>query len=298
MGKFQDGGLTHNNPLRLALKEIKALFPNDPSAKRSTLKVSLGTGRIAHQEFELDGSGSWWRDLWFFRLVRALWFSIDGEENSDNIHRREIRAQMEEKKTGRKKRWGEFFRFNVDFLGRQPRLDEAEKMAEMSRITLNSMRQSTDLVRLSECLRAQYFVFELEDVPKRENGRYSCIGFIRCTHRARSLALDVLLEQLTRSSARFLLQERPLPGSFHGRSSLAGDGTFEKQVCFEVVNRQEAISFQLWEQGSEVHNINGSPYSIDWLIQAQESERAFGGPRGLKRKRKDDVGGPRRRQRP
>jgi hypothetical protein len=33
--------LKHNNPIKLALKEIEALFLNDPSAKRPTLKVSL-----------------------------------------------------------------------------------------------------------------------------------------------------------------------------------------------------------------------------------------------------------------
>ena len=45
VGKFQDGGLKHNNPIKLTLEEIKDLFPNDPSIKRSTLKVSLSTGK-------------------------------------------------------------------------------------------------------------------------------------------------------------------------------------------------------------------------------------------------------------
>ena len=43
LGKFQDRGLTDNNPLKLALQEVKASNPSDPLAKRSTLKVSLGT---------------------------------------------------------------------------------------------------------------------------------------------------------------------------------------------------------------------------------------------------------------
>ena len=66
LGKFQDGGLKHNNPMKLALKEIKALFPNDSSAKRSTLKVSLGTGKTPDDDHEMYGSSSWWRDMWFF----------------------------------------------------------------------------------------------------------------------------------------------------------------------------------------------------------------------------------------
>jgi hypothetical protein len=66
LGKFQDRGLKHNNLIKLALKEIKALFPNDPSAKRSTLKVSLGTSKAPDNDPEMYGSSSWWRDLWFF----------------------------------------------------------------------------------------------------------------------------------------------------------------------------------------------------------------------------------------
>jgi hypothetical protein len=72
LGKFQDGGLRHNNPIKLALKEVKALFPNDPLVKRSTLKVSLSTSKAPDDDPEMYGSSSWWRDLWFFRLFRAL----------------------------------------------------------------------------------------------------------------------------------------------------------------------------------------------------------------------------------
>ena len=59
LGKFQDGGLKHNNPIELALKEVKALSPNDPSAKRSALKVSLGTGKAPKNDPEMYGSNSW-----------------------------------------------------------------------------------------------------------------------------------------------------------------------------------------------------------------------------------------------
>ena len=58
LGKFQDGGLKHNNPMKLALKEIKALFPNDPSTKRSTLKVSLGTSKAPNDNPKMYSSSS------------------------------------------------------------------------------------------------------------------------------------------------------------------------------------------------------------------------------------------------
>ncbi|KAH8800879.1 acyl transferase/acyl hydrolase/lysophospholipase [Xylogone sp. PMI_703] len=54
LGKFQDGGLAHNNPINLALEEIKTLFRGDPSAKRSTLKVSLGTGESRDDDPQIE----------------------------------------------------------------------------------------------------------------------------------------------------------------------------------------------------------------------------------------------------
>jgi hypothetical protein len=66
------------------------LFPNDPSAKRSSLKVSLGTGKARDGDPEMYGSSSWWKDMWIFRLFRALWSSVDVQENSDAIHRKEL----------------------------------------------------------------------------------------------------------------------------------------------------------------------------------------------------------------
>ena len=58
LGKFQDRGLTYNNPIKLALQEIKALFPNNPSTKRSTLKVSLGTSKAPYYNPEIYSSNS------------------------------------------------------------------------------------------------------------------------------------------------------------------------------------------------------------------------------------------------
>jgi hypothetical protein len=58
LGKFQDRGLTYNDPTKLALKQIKASCLNDPSAKRSTLKVSLGTGKAPDYDPKMYSSSS------------------------------------------------------------------------------------------------------------------------------------------------------------------------------------------------------------------------------------------------
>jgi len=284
--------------MKLALKEIEALFPNDPSAKRSTLKVSLGTGKAPDDDPEMYGSSSWWRDLWFFRLSRALWSSIDGQEGSDTIHRKELKGLKEELKTGKKRRRGEYFRFNVQFAGREPRLDDPSKMPEMKILAQEVILHSKELGRLAHCIVAELFVFELEGDPRKENGVYPCIGYISCCRRAGTTSFEALLARLTKSSAKFLLRGRALSGSMRDRSSLARDGNFRKRVCFDVASKQDLVSLHLREGDSESFNISGSPFSVDWLVEAQGLGRSFGRPDGVKRKRKDsDEGSARKRQR-
>ncbi|KAH7363976.1 patatin-like phospholipase-like protein [Rhexocercosporidium sp. MPI-PUGE-AT-0058] len=298
LGKFQDGGLTHNNPYQLALKELKAMFPHDPSAKRSALKVSLGTGKAPDYEPELHGSNSWWRDMWLFRLARALWSAIDGQDNGDAIRRMEANNQQDVRKAGKRPRQGEYFRFNVEFHDRQPRLDDSSKMPEMKSLAQEAMLHSKQLKRLAHCVIAELFVFMLESIPRKENGKYSCTGHILCRYRAKTLELEALLEKLAKSSAKFLLRGRTLPGSVGDRSSLDKDGNFRKRVCFDVNSKEDFFSLHLRETGPESQNISGSPFSVNWLVQEQRLGWAFGRPDGVQTKWKDnDEGPPKKRQR-
>lgn len=262
--------------------------------------MSLGTGKAHDHDPEMYGSSSWWRDLWFFRLCRALWSSIDGQENSDAFHRKELDSLEEDLKTGKKRRRGGYFRFNVEFGGREPRLDDPSKMPEMKILAREVILHSKQLGRLAHCIIAELFVFELEreSIPRKDNGRYLCTGYILCCHRAGTPAFEALLARLTRSSAKFLLKGRTLPGSIRDRASLARDGNFRKRVCFDVASKQDLVSLHLREGGSESYNISGSPFSVDWIIEAQELGRPFGRADGVKRKRKNsDEGFLRKRQR-
>jgi hypothetical protein len=276
--------------MRLGLREIKALYPNDPSAKRSTLKVSLGTGKALDDDPWMHGSGSWWSDLWLFRLCRALWSSMDGQGGEEAAH--DQGPGQDNLKSGtRGRRRGEYYRFNVEFGGGEPRLDDPIKIPEMKIRAREAILQSPEANRLALCCIAKLFVFELESVPRKENGRYPCTGYILSCRRA-GPSLEALLGRLTRNSAKFLLRGRALPGSMRDRSSLARDGNFRKRVCFDVTSKQDLISLYLQEDGSEPFDISGSPFSIDWLEEAQ----GLGQPFSRKRKGSDE-GPPRKRPR-
>lgn len=286
--------MIHNNPLQLGLKEIKTLYRGDPSAKRSALKVSLGTGKAVNNDPGMDGSNSWWRDMWFIRLGRALWSSMEGQARDDAVYSSERKKRTADSKNGRR---GEYYRFNVEFSGGEPRLDDASRIPEMKMRAREHLVQSVEADRLALCLIAKLFVFELEGVPKKQlwDGRYPCTGCILCTLRAGTPALDELLERLAKSSARFLFRGRPLPGSIRDRSSLGRDGNFRKRVCFDVANKHDLFSLQLQIEGSEPFDISGSSFSVDVLLDAQGLGRLFSRPAG-KRKRKDSDGEPPRKR--
>ena len=59
LGKFQDRGLKNNNPIKVGLEKIKTLLSNDPSAKASTLKVSLSTSKAPDHDHKMYGSSPW-----------------------------------------------------------------------------------------------------------------------------------------------------------------------------------------------------------------------------------------------
>jgi hypothetical protein len=82
------------------------------------------------------------------------------------------------------------------------------------------------------------------------------------------------------------------------RSFLGKDGNFRKRVCFDVTSRQDLVSLQLREGELESYDISGSPFSVDWLVEAQGLESSFYRPDNVrKRKRAGSDEGLRKRQR-
>jgi hypothetical protein len=70
-------------------------------------------------------------------------------------------------------------------------------MPEMEILPQEAMLHSKLLDRLALCVIAELFAFELEleSVPGKESGRYSCTGYILCCHRAGAPAFEVFFEK-------------------------------------------------------------------------------------------------------
>jgi hypothetical protein len=149
-------------------------------------------------------------------------------------------------------------------------------MQELKGYARAAISESSELDRLARCMIAKLFFFELDPsvvlIKRNENSEFSCSGFILCRLRAKTAAFEALSNQLTKSLAVFLLENRPLPGFIKDRSLVDRYSNFRKKVSFEAPNRKSLISIQLKEDSSQPCNISGSLFSIDRLVEAQGLE--------------------------
>ncbi|KFY02563.1 hypothetical protein O988_02062 [Pseudogymnoascus sp. VKM F-3808] len=265
LGTFQDGGLQHNNP-SIALQEVSVI---NPLADEPGLVVSLGTGstRVPDGGPRMSFTRGILKDGWIPRLLRAFKSTIGTK-------------CAYQRRGGRNNK---YFRFDVEFDGPEPQLDDTSRMQELKAAARSAMEGSKQLDRLARCIIAELFFFELDSLPVKKNGQYVCIGKILCRLCAGDPSLGTLMEQLNKSSAKFLLQDHSISNS--NSSYLAANGNFCLAAEFDVSSRNSDISLYIQEGSSEPCSISGSPYSINRLIAAQQLEALFGRADHAKRQR-------------
>lgn len=277
--------MRHNDPGNLALQEVSALYPlvDEPS-----LVISLGTGsRRSPDVPRMSPSRGIFRDGFIPRLLRAFSLSM----SSLNGHK--FRSH---RSNGRRE---QYFRFDSEFEGPEPALDDTTSTRELKAAARAAIYDSRDIDRAASCAVGQLFVFQLDSEERKDDGQYSCVGHILCRLRADGMALGTLLNQLVEGSAKLSVQSRryPLEGLIQTGACLDRDGNFRLSVSFEVPDKQSQIFIRLLDNSSESWNISGSPYSIDTLVAAQQSDACFGRADHVKRKRVDPTEAPPRKRR-
>jgi hypothetical protein len=188
----------------------------------------------------------------------------------------------------------QYFRFDSEFDGPEPALDDTTKMHELREAARAAVHRSKDIDRAARCAVAQLFIFELESEDRKEDGKYACTGHVLCRLRSNSPALGVLLRSLRDRTAKISVQSRqyPLGQLLKNGSCLDGDGNFRLRVSFEVSDKPSQISIRLEDDSSECWNISGSPYSIRSLVAAQQLDACFGRADHAKRKRGVSIDTP------
>ncbi|KAH8655641.1 patatin-like phospholipase-like protein [Xylariales sp. PMI_506] len=285
IGTFQDGGLVYNNPSSIALEEVRVLFPATPEP---SIVVSLGTGsaRIA-DPLHTSSPRHLWKDSFPRRIIRTLWQYMNSKRAWQQL--------LFHQKVGK---IGDFFRFDVEFDGPEPALDNVLVMDEIRDMARETILDSPSLDKLVSRIRAELFVFELDpDCPYQlVNGIYECVGRIMCRLRAGTNEFDVFMSQLDQSSAVFLVGDAVLPGRFHNHSNKHEDGNFFKKVRFRTTDRLDPLIISLRERDTACP-ISGSPFNLQGLIESQNLEARFGTSDHRKRKSQGEEIGDLRQKR-
>ena len=169
------------------------------------------------------------------------------------------------------------FRFNVEFEGEQPPLDDVDGMAEVARAAREAASQSRALKDLAKRQRAELFLFELDASrpPRITDGVYECVGHIMCRLRAGTVEYAAFMQQLNQGRAIVKCHGQIIKGSFCSASDMT-DVNFNQEVKFQVANRQTPFQITLEEESSSVWDISGSPFTIDTLSEQQGLNRFFG----------------------
>ncbi|KAH7184416.1 acyl transferase/acyl hydrolase/lysophospholipase [Fusarium oxysporum] len=245
LGVFQDGGLAVNNPVCIAIREATLLSPDmaEPS-----VVVSLGTGSASDDD---NGSSGILSEKFLPRLSRALWKQTGSKSDSDT----------------------KLFRFDVDFMGEEPLLDEVSMVERVRQTAHDTATRSSSLRRLCRHLRAELFLFELDELhpPYFVRGAYQCAGRIICRLRAHTPEYKEFIRQLCEREAAFRVGAQFLRITYENINT---DLCFK--VNFAVPTLSSSISIALLEGADEESHINGSPFAIEWLIRRQALNAGFG----------------------
>ena len=244
-----------------------------PLVEEPDFMVSLGTGapRATSDKPSMSVSGplSLWKDGAFPRLWRMFW-----EKMRDRHVKQVFRTHPR------------YHRLDTEFDGALPRLDDTKSIHELQLKAEEDHSITKVIDNIARCAIASVFYFELDSIPEGCNGEYRGTGFILCSLRQGDPAFKVLLDQLSKSSATFYVNNSPIPGTVGDFSFIGKDGNFRKRVELSLSGR---FTITLRQDDSEPCNISGSPYSIEKLITAQGLNAHFGRADHGKRKRSVDT---------
>lgn len=111
---------------------------------------------------------------------------------------------------------------------------------------------------ISKCITASLFYFKLESIPERRNSEITRVGHIFCFRRRTDPALEALVNKLSRSSARFIVNGVEIPGDIMDPSFRDGDSNFRKRITFNVggeilisLKKKDTASTRLAERHSQ-----------------------------------------------
>ncbi|KAK3672622.1 hypothetical protein LTR78_007434 [Recurvomyces mirabilis] len=260
VGTFQDGGLQHNNPLNLALWELRHLWPD-----RSTpdFALSIGTG---YSESLLSracvGTQSPVRDRFIARLFKTFMKSLDGEKMWKEFHN-SLPDYAKQR----------YHRINIAVEGSEPAIDDIASMHNLKRQALAFLERDNNLQAALDAMISSLFYFELEDVPEQCETGYVCDGHIYCRLALPPNGRRWLFTQLTKTSSFFIILGQPIACVDRTSKNLP---SFRRRVRFTIGSLDENIGITLRGITDSPTAISGMPKTAKQLVEMQGLTADFG----------------------
>ncbi|KAK6436023.1 hypothetical protein LTR95_007787 [Oleoguttula sp. CCFEE 5521] len=196
-GTFQDGGLQHNNPLNIAMWELKNLWPS----RVLDFALSIGTG-VSPASTVAYGTGPYSpvKDRFVARVFRTFMKSMDGERVW-----REIYNSLAERDKDR------YHRLNLPLEGKEPDLDDVESMMDLKRQSIQWLAPETRLAAPLDSIIASMFYFEVDSFDLQPDGLFRCLGNVYCRLRLNRSGREYLFTLLKSSSSYFCVNGQLTP---------------------------------------------------------------------------------------
>jgi len=282
---YIDGGLYHNNPVHVANRERKLLWP-EIADKHPDMLLSIGTGQNTFETRQKlarrssspkDGDKS----KGIRRTLEALYQRFDNILDAEHTWT-EFDADINNRNTGFP---SPYIRFNLDLKKKLPPFDAKDKFREFQADVKQRLKDSdvVDMTKDIACsLVASSFYFELTETTQQRGGSYTCAGYICCKFEEGSSNLkalgDFLQKQCTpKFIPEFIIQNAS--GYMPGRhfivkltdqtiSQLATYGMLRiPRVSFEVPNPMASTTISLVLQGgcqggAQRYSLSGFPRAL------------------------------------
>ncbi|KAI7475653.1 hypothetical protein KC351_g9958 [Hortaea werneckii] len=259
-GTFQDGGLHHNNPLSIAMWELKHLWAG---CETPDFALSMGTG-YAENLFARVGDvpQSPVQDRFLPRIFKTFMNSLDGERIWHDLHN-----SLPELAKDR------FHRVNLKIKGLEPAIDDLNGMRDLKAQTQTFVNLEDPLKPTLDSIIASSFYFELDGMPQFVDGSFLCVGHIFCR-----LSLPVqgrrwIYTELMKTKSYFLVSGSPV--SCVDRVS-RNYPPFKRRLKFCVGSLDDTIRITLRGIVDPSRSISGLPKTAREIIKLQSLEAPFG----------------------
>ena len=250
---------------------MHAIYPN-VSAPQFLINLGTGTVRSPDRLQENNSPLGMFGNNFIMRLFKSYMSLLRGRRPWEDFRRSIRRSSVTDR----------FFRLDVTFEGPEPGLDDVKIIPGLKDMVRADKALSYAIDEISRCIVASLFYFELESIPEQRNGVSSGVGHLLCFCRKADPALESLIEKLSRSSARFIVNGSKVPCDVRDPSFWDGDGNFRKRIAFKTSGE---VLISLKQEGRREHPISGAPFTIDKLVSAQGLDAPFGTACHKKRKR-------------